>query len=50
MQFNEKYISAAEKALDTKSTKIVINDDAFAIGEAIQGLIDKIEHLRIALK
>lgn len=48
MIFTDKYISTAEAAIDTKTTKQVIGNDAFAIGEAIQELIKKIEQVRLS--
>ena len=45
MQFSEKYTPAAENEKD----KRVISNDAFAVGEIIQELCDKIERLRLSL-
>ena len=42
MEFKDKYISAAEKAIDTKSKKTVLSDDAFAIVEYLDILIKTI--------
>lgn len=50
MDFSNKYISASDKAIDTKSEKAVLSNDAFAIGEMIDELIKKIEHLRLSIK
>jgi len=49
MDFTDKYISATEKLTDTKSTKIVLSDDAYSIAEAISELIKKIEAARLSL-
>lgn len=35
MEFSSKYISEADKAIDTKSTKTVISNDAYAIMEML---------------
>jgi len=34
--FSEKYISVTDKAIDAKSTKTVLSDDAYAIGEMLE--------------
>lgn len=49
MDFTAKYISTKDAALDLKTTKIILSNDAFAIGEAIAELINKIEHARMSL-
>lgn len=49
MIFSEKYISTTDAALDAKNTKVVIGDDAFAIGEMLSELIKKLEQARISL-
>lgn len=49
MKFEEKYISATEKGLEKDSKKKVLSDDAYALGEAINDLIIKIEHTRLSL-
>lgn len=46
MKFQDKYTNAKEG--DIK--KIEISDEAYALGEIIQVLIDKIEHVRVSLK
>ena len=38
MEFKERYISEADKLLDNKSTKIVLSNDAFAIGELLDSI------------
>jgi len=40
MDFATKYISTSEKLIDDKSTKVVISDEAFAIGEMLQQLAE----------
>jgi len=49
MNFTDKYISQTEMAEKPDLKKIVITDDAFAIGELLQELINKIEHTRLSL-
>ena len=46
MDFSDKYISAGEKLLDPKSEKVVLSNDAYAIGEMIQNLIKQIAYSR----
>lgn len=48
MKFEDKYISATDKALDKESKKVVLVDDAYALCEMINELINKIEHARIS--
>jgi len=45
MDFTDKYISVADKAIDLKSEKVVLSNDAFAIGEMIQELINSIKQV-----
>lgn len=45
MEFKDKYSDDAKDA----DTKKIISSDAFAIGDIIQELINKIEHARISL-
>lgn len=58
MEFKEKYTSVFLKAADelkeeeeekTEKGKVELSNDAFAIGETIQYLINKIEHARMSL-
>ena len=49
MNFDEKYCSDSEKAKEENKDKKVISDDAFAVGDIIQNLINKIEHTRVSL-
>jgi hypothetical protein len=49
MSFAEKYTSISEKDLSESKNKKIISDDAFAIGEMMEALINKIEHTRISL-
>ena len=44
MKFKDKY------STETEVDKIKITPEAFAIGEMIQVLIDKIERVRVSLK
>lgn len=46
MKFKDKYTNAVEQ--DKK--KIELSNDAYAIGEIIQALIDKIEQIRTETK
>ena len=46
MEFNEKYISTDDSLTKPDPSKIVLSDDAFAIGEGIDLLIKKIDHIR----
>lgn len=56
MTFEDKFISQYEldkqKQLDIefKTDKLVVNNEAFAVGTIIQTLIDKIDQLRRNLK
>ena len=47
MVITDKYISASAKLLDSKSTNVVLSDDAYAIAEMVENLINKIEHARL---
>lgn len=51
MKFEDKYVDETEfnKGEDKDKGKKVISDDAFAIGEMIEGLINKLENLRISI-
>lgn len=49
MKFEEKYARATETINDKNKEKIIIGVDAFAIGEQIENLINKIEHTRLSL-
>jgi hypothetical protein len=57
MEFRNSYTTTekfeADKLLDekeqTEKNKILVSNDAFAIGDMIQNLIKKIEHARISL-
>ena len=49
MSFEEKYCSESEKGEEKNKDKKAISNDAFALGEVIQNLIDKIEHTRLSL-
>jgi hypothetical protein len=57
MEFRNSYTTTekfeADKLLDekeqTEQNKILVSNDAFAIGDMIQNLIKKIEHARISL-
>jgi len=49
MKFTEKYKRESEKETDENKDKLILSDDAFAIGEVIEMLINKIEHARLSL-
>ena len=49
MRFTDKYMIEAEKSFPENKDKKIIGDDAFAIGEVIEQLINKIEHVRSSL-
>ena len=49
MSFEEKYCRDSEKTDEKNKNKKILSDDAYAIGEQIQNLINKIEHTRISL-
>ena len=54
MKHNDKYTTTEKKTEDnkkpedkrTETNKILLSNDAFAISEMIESLIDKIEHAR----
>ena len=49
MTFKEEYTNTTEKGKMENKKKKVISDDAFAIGDMIERLINKIEHSRLSL-
>jgi hypothetical protein len=49
MEFRDKYCFAITASLPENKDKIGISNDAFAIGEIIERLINKIENARISL-
>ncbi len=46
MNFKDKYISEKENAEKKDVKKVLLSNDAFAIGEMIEELIKTIEHAR----
>jgi len=48
MVITDRYISASAKLLDSKSANIVLSDDAYAIAEMVENLINKIEQTRLS--
>lgn len=48
MEFQNKYTSLTDKDLIKNKDKKIISDDAFALGDIIQELIIKIEHMRVS--
>ena len=49
MEFQTKYVISTEAIKSENKDKIIISNDAFAVGEVIEELIKKIEKVRIAL-
>ena len=49
MTFKEEYTNTTKKDKMENKKKKVISDDAFAIGDMIERLINKIEHSRLSL-
>ena len=49
MRLKEEYAKTSDKE-DDKKDKIVLSDDAFAICDFIERLIDKLEHARISMQ
>lgn len=49
MKFTEKYCSDSEKTKLENKAKKAIADDAYALGEVLQDLGNKIEKLRVSL-
>ena len=50
MSFREKYVITAEALKPENKDKIAVSNDAFALGDIIQELINKIEHVRCDLE
>ena len=50
MKFVDKYTTQTESTLPENKDKSIIGEDAFAIGEAIDLLIAKIERVRVSLR
>lgn len=49
MEFKDKYTTTATADPIKDKDKVVLSSDAFAIGEIIEQLINKIEHTRSSL-
>jgi hypothetical protein len=47
MEFKDRYVSISEKDKIENKDKKIISEDAFALGEVIEDLKNKLEHLRI---
>ena len=45
MKFKDKYDKVTK---DKKDSKVIISDEAFAIGDMLQDILDKLEHLRLS--
>ena len=50
MIFTDKYTSESIKLEESEKDKAILSDDAYAIGEVIQALINQIEKTRVSLK
>ncbi len=50
MKFEDKYISTDENNKKADTSKITLSNDAYAIGEMLQTLINKIEHAGLLLR
>ena len=48
MKFADKYTYESIKTDPKEADKIVLSNDAFAVGEMIEALVNKIEHLRLS--
>jgi len=56
-KFNEKYTTEEKKTEDekkpekdqTEKNKTILSEDAFALGNVLQELVNKIEHTRVSL-
>lgn len=49
MKLKEEYAKQSDKEED-KQNKTILSDDAFAICDFIERLIDKLEHARISMQ
>jgi len=49
MEFPDKYCITSVSTLPENKTKVIISNDAYAIGEFIEKLMNKIEHARCSL-
>ena len=49
MEFKEKYCITAVSTLPENKNKVIVSNDAYAVGDMIQKLIEKIEHTRCSL-
>ena len=50
MKFQEKYTSLSEKDIIENKDKKIISDDAFAVGEMIEGLTDSIRNIGVSMR
>ncbi len=48
MEFKEKYTALAEKDKIENKDKIVISNEAYALGELLEQIFNKLEHLRLS--
>lgn len=49
MKFKEEYVKESEALEPEHKDKVPISNDAYAIGDMIERLIEKIEHTRLSL-
>ena len=49
MTFKEEYISEKENTKKEDLTKTLVSNDAYAVGDMIQQLLNKIEHTRASI-
>ena len=47
MEFNDKYVSEKDQALPANKDKVVLSNDAFAIGEMLQEVVQGLRKVRI---
>ena len=50
MNFQEKYVTSAEAIKPENKNKVIISNDAYAVGEMILELINSIELARRSIK
>jgi len=49
MKLEEKYTNTTEKDKECNKDKIILSDDAYAVCDFIEILVNKIEHIRLSL-
>lgn len=50
MELTEKYISEKENLEKPDAKRVLVSNDAFSIVDAVQQLINKLEHARSSLR